>query len=102
MSKITRVKRWNNWCLATHGHGMMEEIAGGYVFASDYDAVLEELDKAQELLREIRPQVDIVRGSWFDRVDTFLAGESGGKFCKEHNYDYGAHFELGCPLCAEY
>lgn len=23
------------------------------------------------------------------------------KFCKIHNYDYGDHFEFGCPTCAE-
>ena len=39
----------------------------------DLAGVQSRLDRAEDLLREIRPQVDIVRGSWFDRTDAFLA-----------------------------
>ena len=34
------VKRYSQWCGATHGHGMNEHEQGTYVLWADYDALL--------------------------------------------------------------
>ena len=40
MSETTKIKRWTNWCLATHGHDMVESETGLYVYVGDYEREL--------------------------------------------------------------
>lgn len=61
------------------GEGIYEMLGhtGTYVYRTDYDALERTVAELEGLLREIRPQVDIVRGSWFDRADAALARLEG-------------------------
>ena len=44
------VTRYHNWCLATHRHQMMEDKAGAYVLATDYDALEAKLAESEAKL----------------------------------------------------
>ena len=54
-------------------------VAAGDVRAlcNALEALERTVAELEGLLREIRPQVDIVRGSWFDRTDAILARLDG-------------------------
>ena len=55
MSETTKIKRWTNWCLATHGHDMVESETGLYVYVGDYERELAAKDAECE---ELRAQMD--------------------------------------------
>ena len=44
---MSEIRRWQNWCAASHGHELTEYDAGIYVLASDYDALRAQLAEAQ-------------------------------------------------------
>ena len=51
---MSDVKRWSNWCAATHGHGMIESEFGWFVLASDYDALAARLAEAERDAKRYR------------------------------------------------
>lgn len=62
-------KRYSLWCAATHGHGMMESLTGGYVTYDDYvrlAAINADLLAALENLLTVWPNSDKKPG-WVGR-----------------------------------
>lgn len=52
---MSEVKRYYNWCAASHGHKLMEHETGNLVAYSDYDALRQQVAELRKLAYTYHP-----------------------------------------------
>ena len=108
---MSDVKRWQNWCAVTHGHGMSEDPEGMYVTAYDYGILQARLAEAERLLRYALALLDEPRVSvaskLADHIRDFLRAADSASLGCQHNprclliEDHDGPCEFDSPLKSE-